>query len=287
MTAEGSEPVVLPSGLRERVMSASHQVRSPGQAVPEVPEDSPTEAFAHAVDAFAQMLSLLRPGDWRQPVLRDLDVQGLVGHLTGVERDVQRGIAGDPEVGSADHVQSTQPAALEQAGRPAEATLAQWRESADRTLTLAGESDLDALVAIYGIALPLGDLLVARTFELWTHENDIRSVTGQSLSAPAPSTLRPMTKLATALLPFGAAITNLNEPIGVHLVLTGPGGGTWDVAVGDAASDPAPVGIVTDVVGFCRLFANRINPSDLELHVTGDQGKATSVLAAAAALALD
>jgi uncharacterized protein (TIGR03083 family) len=252
-----------------------------------VPEDSPTEAFAHAVDAFAQMLSLLRPGDWRQPVLRDLDVQGLVGHLTGVERDVQRGIAGDPEVGSADHVQSTQPAALEQAGRPAEATLAQWRESADRTLTLAGESDLDALVAIYGIALPLGDLLVARTFELWTHENDIRSVTGQSLSAPAPSTLRPMTKLATALLPFGAAITNLNEPIGVHLVLTGPGGGTWDVAVGDAASDPAPVGIVTDVVGFCRLFANRISPSDLELHVTGDQRKATSVLAAAAALALD
>jgi uncharacterized protein (TIGR03083 family) len=287
MTAEGSEPVVLPAGLRERVMSASHQVRSPGQAVPEVAEDSPTEAFAHAVDAFAQMLGLLRLDDWHQPVLRDLDVQGLVGHLTGVERDVQRGIAGDPDVGSADHVQSTQPAALEQQGRPAEATLAQWRESADRTLSLADESDLDALVAIYGVALPLGDLLVARTFELWTHENDIRLVTGQPPSAPAPSTLRPMTKLATALLPFGAAITNLSEPIGVHLVLTGPGGGTWDVAVGEPASDPAPVDIVTDVVGFCRLFANRISPSDLEWHVTGDERKATSVLAAAAALALD
>ncbi len=56
MTAQGSEPVVLPSGLRERVMSASHQVRLPGKAVPEIVEDSPPEAFAHAADAFGQML---------------------------------------------------------------------------------------------------------------------------------------------------------------------------------------------------------------------------------------
>jgi hypothetical protein len=128
---------------------------------------------------------------------------------------------------------------------------------------------------------------VARAFELWTHENDIRAVTDLPPSAPAPSTLRPMTNLATALLPFGAAITNLSEPISVHLVLTGPGGGTWDVAVGDPANDLAHVGIVTDVVGFCRLFANRVSPSDLDLYVTGDERKATSVLAAAAALGLD
>ena len=207
MTPLGSEPVVLPTGLRERVMSASHQVRPPGQAVPEIVEDSPPEAFAHAADAFGQMLGALAPDDWHTPVLRDLDVQGLVGHLTGVERDVQRSIAGDPAVGGADHVQSTQPAALEQAGRTPQETTAQWRDAVDRTLSLAGESDLDAMVAIYGVALRARDLLVARTLELWTHENDIRGVTGQPPSVPAPSTLRPMTELATALLPFGAAIT--------------------------------------------------------------------------------
>ncbi|MGN6796099.1 MAG: maleylpyruvate isomerase family mycothiol-dependent enzyme [Streptosporangiaceae bacterium] len=287
MTTEGSEPVVLPSGLRERVMSASHQVRPAGQAVPEVAEDSPTQAFAHAVDAFGQMLGSLSPDDWHVPVLRDLDVQGLVGHLTGVERDVQRGISGDPGVGSADHVQSTQPIALEQAGRAPHATTAQWQEAVDHTLDLAAESDLDALVAIYGVALPLRDLLVARTFELWTHENDIRAVTGKPPSVPAPSTLRPMTQLATALLPFGAAITNLSEPISVHLVLTGAGGGTWDVAVGEPADDPGAVGIVTDVVGFCRLFANRISPSDLDVYVSGDERMAASVLTAATVLALD
>jgi hypothetical protein len=78
----------------------------------------------------------------------------------------------------------------------------------------------------------------------------------------------------------------------VHLVLTGPGGGTWDVAVGDSAvhlagGESSSVSIVADVVAFCRLFANRISPADLDVHVTGDERRATSVLAAAAALALD
>ncbi len=286
MTAESPEPVVLPAGLRERVMAASRQVRQPGLAVPDVGEDSPVEAFASAADAFWQLLGSLAPQHWRVPVLRDLDVQGLVGHLTGVERDVQLSISGDPDVGGADHVQSTQPIALGQAWPPA-ATTADWRAAVDRTLSLAGASDLDAMVAIHGVALRLRDLLVARTFELWTHENDIRSAIGLPPTVPAPSTLRPMTRLATALLPFGAAVTALSEPISVHLVLTGPGGGTWDVAVGEPAEHPGAVGIVTDVVGFCRLFANRISPSELDVFVTGDQRQAASVLTAAAALALD
>jgi hypothetical protein len=96
-----------------------------------------------------------------------------------------------------------------------------------------------------------------------------------------------MTQLATALLPFGAARTELRQPISVHLVLTGPGGGTWDVAVGEPSPDPDLVSIVTDAVGFCRLFANRVSPADLDVFVTGDPRQASSVLTAAAALALD
>ena len=51
-------------------------------------------------------------------------------------------------------------------------------------------------------------------------------------SVPDSSTLRLMTELAARLLPHGAACAGLREPTHVHLVLTGPGGGTWDVAVG-------------------------------------------------------
>jgi uncharacterized protein (TIGR03083 family) len=277
----------LPVGLRERVMTATHQVRQAGQCMPEVTEDSPVEAFSHAADAFYQTLWSLGEDAWSRPVLRDLDVQGLVGHLIGVEEDVQRALAGDPAVASTDHVRSTQPAALRQAGRPPAGTREEWRRAADRTLAAVTGGDLDAVVALHGFPLPVRDLLVARTFELWTHENDIRTVAGLPLSAPAPSTLRPMTRLATALLPFGAAFTDLREPISVHLVLTGPGGGTWDVAVGEPSPDPAALAIVTDVVGFCRLFGNRISPDDLDVFVTGDPRQARSVLTAATALALD
>jgi uncharacterized protein (TIGR03083 family) len=277
----------VPTGLRDRVLAASRHARPAGLAIPDVTPDSPAEALRRAADALSLTLASLADEDWRRPVLRDLDVQGLVGHLIGVERDVQRCLSGDQHVGTVNHVESTQPAALSQVGRTPEATTADWRAAVYRTLALASQSDLDDMVGIHGVALRIRDLLIARTFELWTHENDIRAVAELTPSVPAPSTLRPMTELATALLPFGAAFTGLREPISVHLVLTGPGGGTWDVAVGEPSPDPTQLGIVTDVVGFCRLFANRITPSDLDVLVTGDSRQATSVLMAAAALALD
>jgi len=90
---------------------------------------------------------------------------------------------------------------------------------------------------------------------------------------PDPSTLALMTRLAARLLPHAAARTGLHEPVNVHLVLTGPGGGTWDIAVGERPPDPVSIRIVADAAGFCRLAANRVTPADLDLHVTGDPGR--------------
>ena len=288
MTAEGPEPVVLPAGLRERVLEASRQARAAGQSIPPVMEISPTEAFSRAADAFDGLLCALSDDDWRRPVLRGLDVQGVVGHLIGVEDDVHRCLSGDPQVAGASHVESTQPAAERQAGRPAARTRTDWRRAADRTLDLVrAAGDPCAEVAVHGMRLPLSALLVVRAFELWTHDNDIRRAAGLPASVPDPSTLGLMTRLAARLLPYAAARTGLHEPVNVRLVLTGPGGGTWDIAVGEGPPDPVSIRIIADAVGFCRLVANRVTPADLDLHVTGDPGRATGVLAAASALALD
>jgi uncharacterized protein (TIGR03083 family) len=288
MTAEGREPAVLPAGLRERVLAASRQARAGGRSVPEVMEISPAEAFSRAAGAFYRLLCALGDDDWRIPVLRGLDVQGLVGHLIGVEDDMRRCLAGDPEVAGASHVESTQPAAARQAGRPAARTRADWRRAADRTLDLVhAAGDPCAEVAVHGMRLPLGALLVVRAFELWTHDNDIRKAAGLPTTVPDPSTLGLMTRLAARLLPHAAVRTGLHEPVNVRLVLTGPGGGTWDIAVGEGPSDPVSIRIIADAVGFCRLVANRVAPADLDLHVTGDPGRAAGVLAAASALALD
>ncbi len=188
-------------------------------------------------------------------------MQGLVGHLTGVEEDVHRCLSGDPAVANADHVASTAPAAARQAGRDPALTVQDWRRAADRTLALSGAGDLDSVVAVHGVRLPVRDLLVARAFELWTHDNDIRTAVALPPSVPGAATLRPMTMLAAALLPFGAALLGLDQHVSLRLVLTGPGGGTWDVLLGMPSSDPVPIAVTADVVGFCRLFANPIAPA--------------------------
>lgn len=287
MTAADRDPPILPAGLRERVLAASLQARAAGRPVPDVPGISAVEAFSRAADAFYAMLCFLGDDDWGRPVLRDLDVQGLVGHLIGVERDVHHCLAKDPGVADASHVESTQAAALGQAARPPGRTRAEWRRAADRTLDLARSADSEAEVAVHGMRLPVRALLVVRAFELWTHDNDIRQAVGWVASVPDASTLRLMTDLAAFLLPHAADRVGLGGPVDVHLVLTGPGGGTWDVAVGGGPAAPAAVTIVTDAVGFCRLAANRVTPAELDVCVTGDSARAAELLAAASTLALD
>jgi uncharacterized protein (TIGR03083 family) len=287
MTATEHGPP-LPDDLRDRVLAASLRARAAGRPEPAPPEISPAEAFGRAADAFYGMLGVLQPEDWRRPALRGLDIQGLVGHLTGVEEDTHRGLAGDPQVAEASHVESTQPAAERQAGHPPDETRAEWRRAADRTLDLVhAAGDPGAELAMHGMRLPLGTLLVVRAFELWIHDNDIRQAAGLPPTVPDPSTLSLMTQAAAQFLPRAAERRGLREPTRVHLVLTGPGGGTWDLPIGDGAPAPARVGIVTDAVGFCRLVANRTTPDRLDLHITGDPHRAAIVLAAAPTLALD
>jgi uncharacterized protein (TIGR03083 family) len=277
-----------PATLRERVLQAAEVARTAGQPVPLAPPITPAEAFSRNADALHATLAALDEPSWHVPVLRDLDVQGLVGHLTGVEADMQRALAGDPEVAGADHVASTQAAAVRQAGLPAAATRREWRQATERTLALVGErADLSGVVALHGVPLPLEMWLVVRAFELWTHENDIRLVAGLPAAVPDPSTLRLMTDLLATVLPLAAALAGLEQPTKVRLVLTGPGGGSWDVDVAGGGPEAASVRIVTDAVGFCRLAARRTDRADLDLDIAGNAERAAEVLAAAATLGLD
>jgi uncharacterized protein (TIGR03083 family) len=293
MSTTDRDQAVLPMGLRERVMAASVLARGVGQTVPVVPAISADEAFARAADAFYVLLGTLTEQGWKTGALRGLDVQELVGHLTGVEHDTHRALAGDPAVADAEHVESTQGSAVRQAGRSPAQTLDEWRRAADHTLELVRAPDGDRAadscagrIAVHGIRLPLDDLLVVRAFELWVHDNDIRRAVGLPPSVPDPPVLRLMSDLAARMLPYAAARMGL-PPVDVHLVLTGAGGGTWDVAIGQEAAGRESLAIVADAVGFCRLAANRVTPAELGPHITGDEGRAVSVLAAATTLALD
>lgn len=288
MTSDISDLATLPEGLLERVLKASLLARGAGRAIPEVERISPAEAYRRAAAALDSLLATLTPADWQTPVLRGLTAQALTGHLIGVENDGHRALSGDEAVADTDHIASTQPDADRQAGRPPGETRAEWRRAADRTLELARElGDSSAEVAMHGMRLPVGALLVVRAFEVWTHENDIRSAVGLPASAPDPAALRLMCDLAVNLLPQATAGAGLRDPVALRLVLTGVGGGTWDLNLGDEPGEPLPLHMVADAVRFCRLVANRTTPDDLEPHVTGDAERATQILLAASALALD
>jgi uncharacterized protein (TIGR03083 family) len=297
VTAQGSEPLLLPDGLRARVLDASRQARTAGRATPEVPEISADAAFSRAADALYGLLNALSDNDWRTTTIRGLSVQGLMGHLIGVEQDVHRALSGDPAIVDVNHVESTQWAAEHEARRRPSETRSDWRRAVDHTLeVIRAGADLDAEVAVHGLRMPLSQLLTVRAFELWTHENDVRDAVGLRRSVPDASTLQLMTKLAARLVPYAVSRDGFDQALDLHLVLTGPGGGTWDLMIGGGrlqigAARPARMRIVTDAVGFCRLAANRVRPDDLQVHVSGDgeqpDSVAERVLVAVSTLALD
>ncbi len=112
------------------------------------------------------------------------------------------------------------------------------------------------------------------------------------LQAPDAASLRLMTDLAVAMLPAGMRRNDRRaDGRTARIVLTGPGGGTWQTDLG-AVDDSRPAGradvrIVLDAVDFCRLVANRADPATLTTVVSGDHALARDIFAGAARLALD
>lgn len=291
MTTDSFVP--LPVGLRERVLTAAWSMRPVGQALPRMAPISSAEAFQRAVDSFDNLLSALNEEQWcSRTLFRGLTVQGLVGHLIGVEEHIQRALSGDPEVAALDHIAATQGEAIRQMGQPVERTRRVWRETADRTLALVAEADLDRIVNIYGRILPVGGWLTTRAFELWIHGDDIRAVVGLSATVPDTPSLRLMTDLVAHALPIGAAqVPGRATPVNLHLVLTGPGGGTWDVPIGkrrgDSSGEVPDLMIVAGAVDFCRLAAKRFPLAEFPAHLTGAVDYAAPILAGAATLSMD
>ena len=294
-----ADALAPPTPLGEAIRQNALAARPAGIPIDAPPPIDPRQAFLRGVEAFDEALRSLSPADWRKPALRRLDVQGLVGHLIGVEHGFQRAMeTTDDAHADDDHIASTDHAASEQLGREPGDTLEAWRRAVQRTAARLEETeqhpeDLERPVALYGLRLPLHTWLVVRTFELWTHEEDIRRATAQPLRSPDAATLRLMTNLAVGLVPAAMARADrLAEGRSARIVLTGPGGGAWHTGlgltdVGRVLEGPADVRIVASAVDFCRVVANRLDAASLEADITGDATLARDVLVGAATLALD
>ena len=298
--AEGDADT-LAEGLRGRVVAAGLAARRAGRHVDVGPDIAPTEAFRRATASLDGLLAGLGEDEWRAVTgVRGLTVQGLLGHLIGVELDFRAGL--DGLAAATDHVAGTETQARAQMELAPAETLERWRRAMAASLGRLAEivrqpGAMDEQARLHTVHLPLGQLLVARTFELWAHEEDMRRSTGRPLSPPDTPSLQLMTQLAVDMVPFAAPAGEPGAaPRRAHIVLTGPGGGSWTAEL-DAAPEAAPgapvtegpadVRIVVDAVDFCRLFANRMDPRVLEVDVAGDAALASDLLVGLTSLALD
>lgn len=273
--------------LRARVLGAAAASRAPMTPADPPAHISGVEVFRRTIASLDGLLTGLDAAEWSVPALRDLDVQGLVGHLVGVEESFDRSLRGEPDGG--DHVTTTQPAAVRQGGRDATATHREWFDCATRTLAAVSDLDPTTPVGFYGVTLPLDQMLVVRAFEMWTHDEDVRRATGRALHGPEPESLARMVALVATLLPVGIARAGRVRPeTTVRLVLTGAGGGTWDLSLdGTPVIGRAASRIVVDATTFCRVVGNRADLAGVDPVVSGDHATATDVFVGAAALALD
>ena len=258
-------------------MAAALAARSASPLQPP-PTDDEVAAFARAVDDVQRTLALVTTDDWSRPAVNGLNVGELVGHLIGTQ------VAMAAELGlctstnpSSDHIEATRASiAATSAGSPREAAAEFARTSAVVTSHLA---DLDeaglATPARFGpVTADVRFLLIARVFELWTHDNDLRQVVGLRRSEPDPERLWMMTR---AVMP----LVHLIGGDGIRFVLTGAGGGVWP-APGDEIAE-----VTVDSIAFCRRVANRLPVDELHADTSGDSATANVTLLTLAALALD
>jgi uncharacterized protein (TIGR03083 family) len=290
--AEG-EASSIGTDARSRILGAILAGRPPGYPVQTAEPISGVETFARLTARLDALLGQLVPVDWRAPTIRGLDVQQLVGHLIGVEADFAQALQGSAEPAGADHVESTQAAATGQAGRDPARTRTEWAAAVAATRAMInGEGNRTAPIRMHGVTFELDAFLVVRAFELWTHDEDIRRATLRPVADPDPAVLSRMADLATALLPAGVALAGGTGKGAVRLVLTGPGGGTWDVDLGGGVSRAEPgrtfdTHVTVDAAAFCRVVANRSGFEESAPALGGARKPARVLFAGAAALALD
>lgn len=282
-----------PSGLRDQVLTAARARRAPGKPFREPEPTGPATAFRTTVEELHQFLLELTDAEWLMPTATPYgQVRDLVAHLVGVEENLT-GLLGevappDPETWS-DHLRasSTFMAALKTT--PVSELSKRWVESALRLGRLAASTPQDQMINVNDVPSSVAGMLVLRTFEIWTHHEDICRAIGRDLLTLDPSRLRLMSSSLMDVLPVALSVRGDARPNRTaRVVLTGDGGASFDrpMATDTEAGFPDVV-LVADVTEFCRLAARRIEPRDLAITVEGDRELADLVLQAAGAFARD
>lgn len=254
---------------------------------------TPLASFTRTGADFGDLLGELSAEEWAT----ELPIPGgtprdLVRHLVGIERYLL-GQLGRAEPIDAplreDHypVSRVLTADLELAS-PDELARTWWR-AALAVISAAAELGPDHPATFHHLPGSLQGLLIVRTFELWTHADDIRRGTGRPLSGLDEGRLGLMSSQLMRVLPMGMAYSGTARPgRTARIVLTGPGAGEFDLALAPGETPGVPDIVVTaTTLELCRVAANRLPFADLEADIAGDRTLLEPILVGATAFAAD
>lgn len=269
-----TEAIEPPRDLRAQLLA---------QARP-VPEE--LRVYRMAVARHEELLDELPDDALELPTANGLAVGELVVHLASMESAVAETIGLEATVTDETDVDRRTAHYLEALGADPVAGRAVWR--------VASES-LDAWAAAGGTIggfpwqgafdVERRTLLAARAFELWTHDDDLRVALGRERLTPTMPELALMSDVAVGILPLCLLAKGEQVSASAHIVLTGDGGGEWDVSLDGREHAQTAVTLTMDVVDFCRLVADRLDPATCGASIEGDETLGHTLVGCASALA--
>jgi len=278
-----TEALTPPPDLLDTVLTAA-RMRRPAHI-----DDPFLSAYLSEMARYDALLDTLPPDALDVPTFNGLTVRRLVVHLAAMESAVAATIGQVivPEVTDVD-VERRTAAFIERFGdRALGEVRGLWRASVNAVAKWAENAPAATPVHVFGMAFPRESILVTRSFETWTHADDIRRALDRELSPPPPEVLYRMAELSVTIMPASLEmVERAHRGKTARVVLTGDGGGEWLIPLGfsEVASTPDVV-LTADVVAWCRVVSERLAPEALPRHVEGDPALADDLAATSSAFA--
>jgi hypothetical protein len=271
-----SGPLIPPPNLRSSILL---------RVGTDVTAATGVDAYTEIADALARELDdLAAPLD--AVTINGLSVCNLVAHLAAIDAvflDELRAPTDRPFPRADDVVTITDDALAACDGASAFEVFRTWRTTSGKLRDAAAAAP-DRMVMGYRA----NDALVIRSFETWTHLDDIRRAGNRPRYVPGASTLRAMADLSMRVMPWALAATGRTHPgESITVVLTGAGGRTYDLPMmpGETPAAAPSTVMTADIVEWCYRFSERVEADDFACAVVGDEALVADLVAAAPAFA--
>jgi uncharacterized protein (TIGR03083 family) len=255
--------------------------------------DGPARAYAAAASRTEQVIAGFDEDDADEPTPNGLRARDLLAHLASQESLLAQSLGEpvEPEITELRIEERTAQFVDRYRTRSIDDLRAVFRRSSDVVRRWAEDpSSIGTTVGWLGLEWPRDNLLAASAFEKWIHRDDLRRVRGLPLDPPPADEMHEMSDLSLRTLPMALLVSGRSHADRVaRVVLTGPGGGDWLIAMGGGrvpVGATADVTLTADVVEWCLVAGERMDPSALPRTVIGDESLADDLVTAAPAFAM-